>query len=233
MGELIDRDAFADQRHHVAAPRRVGRQVGDVDRDQVHGDAAGYRAALAGDDDFRTAGAVAGAGGPEIAVGIAGRDNGKLRGSPRAPGAAVTDGVAALDGAGLDDARLEVDDRLHRIVRFRRRVDAVEGGPGAYQVEHEGRAEIDAGRIGQRRRHAGEEALDLAEGRELPGIDGAVELLGGDEVAHHQRDAVIAGIDARDQALRFRNRQAQPVHAGVDVDGSAPRPAGAAAEHVP
>ena len=52
-------------------------------------------------------------------------------------------------------------------------------------------------------------------------------------MAHHQRDAVIAGIDARDDALRFGDRQPEPVHAGVDVDGGAAGPAGAAAEHVP
>ena len=52
-------------------------------------------------------------------------------------------------------------------------------------------------------------------------------------MAHHQRDAVIAGIDAGDDGLRFRKRQPEPVHAGVDVDGGAAGPAGAAAEHVP
>ena len=60
-----------------------------------------------------------------------------------------------------------------------------------------------------------------------------VEQFGGGEVAHHQRDAVIAGVDARDDALRLRDRQAEPVHAGVDMNGRAAGPAGAAAEHVP
>ena len=62
---------------------------------------------------------------------------------------------------------------------------------------------------------------------------GLLTQLGGDEMAHHQRNAVIAGIDARDDALRFRDRQPEPVHAGVDVDGGAAVPARAAAEHVP
>ena len=52
-------------------------------------------------------------------------------------------------------------------------------------------------------------------------------------MAHHQRDAVVAGIDARDDALRLGDRQAEPVHAGIDVNGGAAGPAGAAAEHVP
>ena len=52
-------------------------------------------------------------------------------------------------------------------------------------------------------------------------------------MAHYQRDAVIAGIDARDDALRLSDRQPKPVHAGVDMDRGAAGPAGAAAEHVP
>jgi hypothetical protein len=76
-------------------------------------------------------------------------------------------------------------------------------------------------------------ARDLAEGRELPGVGGIVEQFRGGEVAHHQRNAVIAGIDARDDALRLGYRQSEPVHAGIDVNGGAARPAGAAAEHVP
>ena len=52
-------------------------------------------------------------------------------------------------------------------------------------------------------------------------------------MAHHERNAVIAGVDARDDALRLGHRQAEPVHAGIDVDGGAARPTRAAAEHVP
>ena len=60
-----------------------------------------------------------------------------------------------------------------------------------------------------------------------------IEAFGAGEVAHHQRDAVIAGIDPGHDALRFGQRQAEPVHAGIDVDGGAAGPAGAAAKHVP
>ena len=60
-----------------------------------------------------------------------------------------------------------------------------------------------------------------------------IEQLGAGEVAHDQRDAVVAGIDAGNDALRFRNRETKPVHAGVDMDAGAAFPARAAAEHVP
>ncbi len=233
MRQLVDGDAFADQGHHVAAARRVLLEIGDVDRDQVHGDAAGDRAALADDHDLGAAGAVIGAGGAEIAVGIAGCDDREFGRPPRGPGAAIADGLAALDIADLHDARLQFDDRLHRVVGFRRRVDAVERSARPNQVELELRAQEDSRRVGQRRRHAGELAGDLAEGRELLGIVRVVEQLGGNQMAHHERDAVIAGIDAGDDGLRLANREPEPVHAGVDMNGGPAVPARAAAEHVP
>ena len=52
-------------------------------------------------------------------------------------------------------------------------------------------------------------------------------------MAHHERHAVTAGVDARDYALGFAERQPKPVHAGIDMDCYTPRPAGAAAEHIP
>ena len=60
-----------------------------------------------------------------------------------------------------------------------------------------------------------------------------IEGFGAGEVAHHQRDAVIAGIDPGYDAGRLDEGQAEPVHAGVDVDRRTPGPPRAAAEHVP
>ncbi len=74
---------------------------------------------------------------------------------------------------------------------------------------------------------------DLAEGRELLGVERMMQAFGAGEVAHHQRDAVVAGIDPGNDALRFPDRQPEPVHAGVDMNGGAAGPAGAPAEHVP
>ena len=48
-----------------------------------------------------------------------------------------------------------------------------------------------------------------------------------------KRDAVVAGIDPGNDALRLDEGQTEPVHAGVDVNGRAAGPAGAAAKHVP
>ncbi len=137
VGEFVDRDAFADQRHHVTAPDRILVEVGDVDRGQVHRNPARDRAALAGDHHLGAAGAVIGAGRAEISVGIACRNERYPGRTPRGPGPAIADGLAALDIADLHDARLQVDNRLHRIVGFGRRIDAVEGASRPHQVEHE------------------------------------------------------------------------------------------------
>jgi hypothetical protein len=80
---------------------------------------------------------------------------------------------------------------------------------------------------------AEELAGDLAEGRDLFGVERMIEALGAGEVAHHQRNAVIAGIDPGHDALRFHQRQAEPVHAGIDMNRGTSRPSGAPAEHVP
>ena len=137
VGEFVDRDTFADQRHQVTAPHGILVKISDVDRGQVHRNPARNRAALAGDHHFGAAGAIVGAGGTEISVSIA-RGHDRYSGRPpRGPGPAIADGLAALDVADLHDARLQLDDRLHRIVGFGRRIDAVEGASRPHQIEHE------------------------------------------------------------------------------------------------
>src|SRR6202022_4879466 len=98
-----------------------------------------------------------------------------------------------------------------------------------HQVQLELRPENTSGGISSRRRHAGKHTGDLAEGRKLFGVERMIEVLGAGEMAHDQRDAVIAGIDPGNDALRLNDSEAQPVHAGIDMNGRAARPAGAPA----
>ena len=132
----------------MAAPHGLVGQVGDIDGKQVHRNAAGHRAALAAYHDIGAARAVVAAAGPEIAVGISGRDDRQPGRPPGGPGRAVADTVAALDVADLHDARLQVDNRLHRIVGLRRRIDTVRRCPRAHHIEHELRPKKNAGGIG-------------------------------------------------------------------------------------
>lgn len=141
------------------------------------------------------------------------------------------DGDAALDAADLDDTCLQVDHRLHRIVGFRRGVDAVQRRARADQIERELRPEEDARRSRQRGRHAGELTGDLAKCRGLLGIELMVDEIGAGQVADHQRDAVVTGDNPRHDALRLDDGQPEPAHAGVDVKRRAATPTGAAAEH--
>src|SRR2546423_14242135 len=60
-----------------------------------------------------------------------------------------------------------------------------------------------------------------------------MKRLGAGEVTHDKRDAVIAGVDPGNDALRLRHRQPKPVHAGVDMNGGAAGPTGAPAKYVP
>src|SRR5207253_966853 len=88
----------------------------------------------------------AGAAGAEISVGITDRDDGEFGRTPRRPGAAIANGFALLDSSEPQDSGFQVDDRLHRIVGFGRRIDAVERSARPHQIELEMRAEENAGR---------------------------------------------------------------------------------------
>ena len=102
--------------------RRHSGDVGHVDRDQVHRDAAGHRAALPGDDRLGARLRVARAGGAQEAVRVADRDDREARRALRGPGRAVADGRALLDRAQLHDARLRARPRAHRVRLAGRRV---------------------------------------------------------------------------------------------------------------
>ena len=60
-----------------------------------------------------------------------------------------------------------------------------------------------------------------------------IRLLGAGEVAHQQRDAVIFRADARRERRRFFGGNAEPVHAGVDMQRRAAVPLVGRAERVP
>ena len=52
-------------------------------------------------------------------------------------------------------------------------------------------------------------------------------------MAHHQRETVIFGLQARGDGGRLLDRDAEPVHAGVDVEGCAAAPILGGDEGVP
>ena len=91
-----------------------------------------------------------------------------------------------------------------------------------------------AGGIGERGRHAGKALAHMREGSDLPGIDGVVRLLGGDEMAHHEawregteQLSVFGELDRR------FHPQAEAVHAGVDMEGRRQAACAGAAEGRP
>src|SRR5215472_6605217 len=63
-GEVVDAHAVADQGGKIAAANGAGREIGDVDRQQVHRYPASERTALSGDDDLGRRLASGGAGRP-------------------------------------------------------------------------------------------------------------------------------------------------------------------------
>ena len=75
-----------------------------------------------------------------------------------------------------------------------------------------------AGRV----RHAGARVCKptayALESGDLAGVQGVVVFFGGDEVAHHKVNG--AGVCVGSNDARFIRAGAQPVHAGVDVQGA-------------
>ncbi len=86
-----------------------------------------------------------------------------------------------------------------------------------------GAAEEYAGGIRQRARNAAIEEAYLAEELDLLLVERMARLLGADEVAHQQCDAVLLRADARRQGRRLIGGDAQSVHAGVHVQRRSPR----------
>ena len=77
------------------------------------------------------------------------------------------------------------------------------------------------------------EHADLAEQPDLPVVERVLRHFGAGEMAHQQHDAVVLGADARGKGGRFVRRDAEPVHAGVDMQRRAPLPAARGSESVP
>ena len=74
---------------------------------------------------------------------------------------------------------------------------------------------------------------DFAEQPDLLVVQRMVRRVGAGEMAHQQREAVVFGLDARRDRRRLVEREAEPVHAGIDVQRRAAAPALAATKRVP
>ena len=64
-------------------------------------------------------------------------------------------------------------------------------------------------------------------------VERMVRLVGADEVAHQQRDAVFLRANARGQGRRLVDRDAQSVHSGVDMQRGAAAPFIGCTESIP
>ena len=192
---------------------------------QVHGHAPGERAALAGDDGLAARRLVGGAGRAQIAVGIADRGHGDAGRALGGPGGVIADGFAARHGAHLHDARLQFDHRAHRIALPRGRIDAVERDARAHHVAMGACAREKCrrnwrARRGCRDRECAPRGIALI-CRALSGCSGSSAQA---RWLIKQRDAVVLGADARRERGRFVHRNAEPVHAGVDMQRGAAVP---------
>ena len=163
--------------------------------------------------------------GAEVAVGISKRDRGHATGPGRPPCGTVSNGLESVNSTDLQDACVQGHRRQHRVGLAGQGIDAVERRARPQQVEMVVGPEEDARGVGERRRRARHGAHEVAEARELLAVDRVVRLLRRHEMAHQQGKPQPAQAAALvGQHLRLLGAEAQPVHAGVDMDHRVERP---------
>ena len=81
-----------------------------------------------------------------------------------------------------------------------------------------GIAEKDARGIGKRSRYAVVEHAQLAKQPDLARVEGVIPDIRAGEVAHQEGDAMVLALHAQRQSGRLIRGNAEPVHAGVDMD---------------
>ncbi len=150
-----------------------------------------------------------------------------------APAAVIAAGLAGFDRAHLRDSRLEAHHGAHRVRLPRGRVAAEQGVTRTQQVVMRPFAEEDAGGIGER---AGDARIGRPHGLEvahLARIHRIAREFGADEVRHQQSNAGPLDQGIADERQRLGQGEAEPVHAGVHVQGRRERASGGVRQRRP
>ena len=226
--EFVGRDPLrplAAEQHDLVADGDP-RDAGDVDEAQIHADGADHRSASTAHED---AGAVR--EGAAVTVRVADRERRDQALASRREGAAVAQRRAGRDA-------LEKGDRGREAHHRAQIAGAGETGSGRGAVQHDPRAHQIPGRVAEQHQRAvgdvppahgaGDRldgAADRVEGRDLTGGHRAVAPLGLAGVGHDPlEDEVREVAEPGDERQRVRGGDADPAHAGVDleVDGDPP-----------
>jgi hypothetical protein len=162
-----------------AGPRSL--TAGDVEGDEVHGDAAYERPNSA----FEPA-ITARPQGAQDAVGETGGQNRNVQGFSGGEGRAIADGLVRAHGADLQDRRLQGRDGTDFRVARLERAAADEADAGAGEVVAEPRPEEAAGGVGEAGPGVREQAPHVVEGVGLGGVQGVIGRPAAGEVADHQ-----------------------------------------------
>jgi len=118
----------------------------------------------------------------------------------------------------------QFDDAGHRIWAAGRGIDAVKRCAGRARSKCAGLPRKMPEEFASEAVIAGIKHMHFAKLPDLGGVQWVIRDFGAGEMAHHQRDAVIFGLRARRQRRRLFDRNAKPVHAGIDVECRAAAP---------
>src|ERR1700730_5872210 len=112
--ELVDADLVAQQSDGVAAAGAVARQIGDVDRHQVHPDSTREGAPPPRHDRLGAGLQVGHTRRAQEPIRVADADDGQAGRTFCRPGRPVADRLTCGQFVNLDDAAVEADHRLHQ-----------------------------------------------------------------------------------------------------------------------
>ena len=171
--------------------------------------------------DFEPVLAVGGRKRAEQSVRIAHSDDSDARGASQRPRGAVAHGLACGRLADLKDAAFEVHHGAEGVRPAPLRVSAIKRNAGAHQVVDEAGPKQNARRIGEAGRRLGQLGAQSVEQPPLRVVLAMARVVGAGEMAHHQSEregrphigGLLHGVD-------LRHREAEPVHAAVDMDGA-------------
>src|SRR5947207_6945669 len=112
---IVDAHPVADQRGKIAAADRAVRKIGHVHCHHLHGDTAGDRTPLTGDDHLCGWLAFGGAGRTQKTIRIADSNDCDAAWARGRESCAIADAVTLIHGTQLDDAPFKFHYRTHGI----------------------------------------------------------------------------------------------------------------------
>ena len=214
-GDFVQRHGLAQKFDFVANPDLFCGNGADIHGEQIHRHPPHHRHPAAGKGRHALAGQSA-----RQAVGISERHGGEHDGPFCAERGSVANAFPLVNSAQLQDASRQDHRGSHGIFALARLgMAAIKADAGTHQIEEIGLAQEHPARRRQAGRGRRQHRQGGAEASQLRFVHGIVRHVGTGQVAHHQHQLQAGQVlaPARRQFGQIFGTEAQPVHAGIDM----------------